>query len=70
MMHNNIYIEPQINYQIGDRVVSYHNPDKILGTCTGFVHNDTCIEIDGKCWGGIDYFLKAEFEDVEFEIIE
>jgi len=59
-----------INYKIGDMVCSYDNPDKIIGICTGFVHKDTCIEIDGKCWGGKDYFLKAEFEDVEFEIVE
>ncbi len=59
-----------IDYQIGDKICSNHNPDKIIGICTGFVHNDTCIEIDGKCWGGKDYFFKADFEDVEFEILE
>lgn len=58
-----------VNYTIGDKVSSYTNPDKIIGTCTGFVQNNTCIEIDGKCWGGINYFMKAQFEDVEFEII-
>lgn len=56
-----------INYQIGDKISSYSYPDKIIGTCTGFVHNNTCIEIDGKCWGGKNYFMKAEFEDIEFE---
>ena len=41
--------EININYTIGDKVSSYDNPDKIIGTCTGFVHNNTCIEIDGRC---------------------
>lgn len=64
-----MYNEIIINYTIGDKVCSYDNPYKIIGTCTGFVHNNTCIEIDGKCWGGKYYFLKADFEDIDFEII-
>ena len=59
-----------INYQIGDKVCSALSPDVIIGTCTGFMHDDTCIQIDGKCWGGKNYFVKADFEDVEFEIVE
>jgi hypothetical protein len=48
----------KINYTIGDKVASIHNPDKVIGTCTGFIHNDTCIMIDEKCWGGKYYFTK------------
>ena len=48
-----------INYKIGDKVVSENNPDKVLGICTGFAHDNSCIEIDGKCWGGKNYFMKA-----------
>lgn len=56
-----------INYKIGDKVVSKEEPNKILGTCTGFTHGNTCILIDGKCWGGKEYFMKSEW--IEFEII-
>ena len=48
-----------INYKIGDKVVSENNPDKVLGICTGFAHDNSCIEIDGKCWGGKNYFMKS-----------
>ncbi len=48
----------KINYKIGDKVASIHNPDSVIGTCTGFTHDDSCILIDGKCWGGKDYFTK------------
>lgn len=54
-----------IDYKIGDEVTSYDNPNKILGTCTGFTHNNTCILIDGKCWGGKQYFMKSEWVDYE-----
>jgi hypothetical protein len=56
-----------IDYKIGDEVVSKENPTKVIGKCTGFVHNNTCIEIDGKCYGGRTYFMKSEW--VEFEIL-
>lgn len=56
-----------INYDVGDEVTSYDNPNEILGVCTGFRHNNTCIDIDGKCWGGKQYFVKSEW--VECEII-
>lgn len=59
----------EIDYQIGDPVVSKQNPDCIIGICTGFTHDDTCIEIDGKVYGGKNYFKKADFIDVEFEIL-
>jgi len=47
----------KINYTIGDTVMSSVDL-KPLGTCTGFTHNNTCILIDGKCWGGKYYFEK------------
>lgn len=56
-----------INYKIGDEVVSIENPNKILGVCTGFTHDNTCILIDGKCWGGKEYFMASEW--VDFELI-
>lgn len=54
-----------INYAIGDYVTSYDNPNKIIGICTGFTHDNTCILIDGKCWGGKEYFMKSEWIDCE-----
>lgn len=54
-----------IDYNIGDEIVSKENPNKILGVCTGFRHSDTCIDIDGKCWGGKEYFMKSEWVDCE-----
>lgn len=57
-----------VNYEIGDEIVSKDNPFKIIGKCTGFIHNETCVEIDGACWGGKFYFEKSEL--VEHEVIE
>jgi hypothetical protein len=54
-----------INYKIGDDVVAKDNPTKVIGKCTGFAHNDTCIEIDGSCWGGKYFFMKSEWQEVE-----
>ncbi len=59
----------EIDYKIGDQVVSKTNPDHIIGICTGFTTDNTCIEIDGKCWGGKIYFKRADFIDIEFEIV-
>lgn len=55
-----------LDYEIGDEIVNKENPDKILGICTGFAHNNSCIEIDGKCWGGKYYFMKSEWTDFEY----
>lgn len=57
----------QIDYKIGDVLVNKDNPNKEIGVCTGFRHNDTCVDIDGKCFGGKYYFMKSEW--VEFEIL-
>lgn len=54
-----------INYQIGDDVVAKDHPTKVIGKCTGFAHNDTCIEIDGSCWGGKYFFMKSEWQEIE-----
>jgi hypothetical protein len=52
-----------IDYNVGDSLVSKENPNKEIGICTGFRHNDTCVEINGKCWGGRNYFMKSEWVD-------
>jgi hypothetical protein len=52
-----------IDYNIGDVLVSKENPNKEIGVCTGFMHNDTCVDINGKCWGGRTYFMKSEWTD-------
>lgn len=49
----------QIDYEVGDKVVNKDMPHEVLGTCTGFLHNNTCIEIDDVCFGGIQFFQKA-----------
>ena len=54
-----------IDYKVGDEVVAKHDPNKILGVCTGFAHNNSCIVIDGKTKGGKHYFMKSEFIDYE-----
>lgn len=59
--------EETIDYEMGDEIVSKINPNKVIGKCTGFRHSDTCIDVDGKCYGGKHYFMKSEF--TEFEII-
>ena len=57
-----------VNYKIGDEIVSVENPNKILGVCTGFTEDNTCVLINGSCWGGKQYFMKSEW--IDFEIIE
>jgi len=55
----------EIDYKIGDMVIGSDGINK--GFCTGFTHNDTCILINGKCYGGKFYFHKSDYEDVECE---
>ena len=47
-----------VNYKIGDEIVAKEHPTHVISKCTGFVHNNTCIEINGKCWGGKYFFKK------------
>ena len=47
-----------IDYEIGDKITSIDNP-KVIGTCTGFMHDNTCVTMNNKCWGGKYYFRKA-----------
>lgn len=47
----------EINYTIGDNVCSKIN-GKLLGKCTGFTQDDTCVVIDGYVFGGKSYFEK------------
>jgi len=54
-------IPAKINYAIGDTVMSSVDL-KPLGVCTGFTPDNTCILIDGKCWGGKYYFEKYDGE--------
>lgn len=56
-----------LDYEIGDKIMN--DTGKYLGVCTGFTHNDTCILINGKCWGGKYYFFKLDTEDIDYEII-
>lgn len=57
MIAQGTLIPAKINYAIGDVVMSSVDL-KPLGTCTRFTHDNTCILIDGKCWGGKFYFEK------------
>lgn len=50
----------KIDYKINDILVSKYNVNKEIGVCTGFLHNNTCVEINGKCYGGKNYFIKSE----------
>jgi hypothetical protein len=52
-----------IDYNVGDILVSKENPNKEIGICTGFSHNDTCVNINDKCWGGRTHFMKSEWVD-------
>lgn len=52
-----------INYKIGDKLVSKDNPSKEIGTCTGFRQDGACVDIDGKCWGGSVFFMKSEWTE-------
>jgi hypothetical protein len=55
-----------INYNIGDVLVSICNPNNEIGICTGFTHCNTCVLIDGKCWGGKTFFMKSEYVSFSF----
>lgn len=57
----------EIDYKIGDTIMNGSGQN--IGKCTGFTDDDSCVKIDGKCWGGKFYFHKADTEDVECEII-
>ncbi len=54
-----------LDYNIGDTIIN--DAGNTLGVCTGFRHNDTCVDIDGKCYGGKYYFHKADTIDIEHE---
>ena len=54
-----------IDYEIGDVLVRIDNPNEEIGVCTGFTHNNTCVCIDGSCFGGKQYFMKSEIIDYE-----
>ncbi len=53
-----------VNYEVGDFVASKLSPDNVIGQCTGFTADDTCIVVDGKCRGGKFYFEKATTIDL------
>lgn len=65
---SNLEKAPYIDYIIGDNVVSYDNPDKIIGKCTGFTDDNECIMINGKCYGGKYYFMRAAYEYDEIKL--
>lgn len=50
-----------IDYNVGDILVSKENPNKEIGICTGFRHGNSCVDINGKCYGGRTYFMKSEW---------
>jgi|LakMenEpi03Aug12_release.lakeMendotaPanAssembly.Ray.scaffolds.fasta_scaffold530376_3 hypothetical protein len=56
-----------VDYNVGDTLVSKDNPNKEIGICTGFTHENTCVEINGKCFGGKTYFMKSEF--IEYVVL-
>jgi len=56
-----------IDYEIGD--ILMNDEGKPIGVCTGFRHNGTCVDINGKCYGGKYYFHKCDTIDIEFEIV-
>jgi hypothetical protein len=58
-------INLSIDYKINDYVVAKEEPTKVLGRCSGFTHDNTCILIDGACFGGKDFFMKSEWQEVE-----
>ena len=59
--------ETGINYQVGDDIVAKEQPEKVIGKCTGFSDDDTCIVIDGKVWGGKYFFMKSEWQDAQVQ---
>ena len=52
-----------INYKIGDEVVPKDNPRNVYGKCTGF--KDGCVFIDGKNYGGMYFFMKSEWQEIQ-----
>ena len=52
-----------IDYEIGDEIISNDYPPGRKGICTGFRHDNTCVDIDGECCGGKTYFRKALNKD-------
>lgn len=54
-----------INYKIGDDICDKDNPCKVLGKCTGFTHDESCILVDGECFGGKYFFMKSEWQEIE-----
>lgn len=59
--------ETGVNYEIGDDIVAKDHPEKVIGKCTGFTHNNECILIDDKCWGGKYFFMKSEWQEIEVQ---
>ena len=55
-----------LDYEIGDFVMN--DRGQKLGKCTGF--DGGCILIDGKCWGGMYYFHKVDWIDIEHEVLD
>ena len=53
------------DYELGDTLMN--DSGKPVGVCTGFSHDDTCVDIDGRCWGGKYYFHKYDTIDIEVE---
>jgi hypothetical protein len=47
----------KIDYNVGDLIES--RMESTIGTCTGFCYADTCVMIDGKCYGGKYYFRRV-----------
>lgn len=54
--HTRNHVQDPIDYKIGDKITS--KSGGVSGICTGFTHDDTCVEIDGRVCGGKDYFEK------------
>jgi hypothetical protein len=52
-----------INYTIGDEVVPKDNPSNVYGKCTGLENG--CIFIDGKNYGGMYFFMKSEWQEIQ-----
>jgi hypothetical protein len=51
--HNTTPTFNDIDYKIGDILVIKDHPNKEIGKCTGFLHNNTCVEIDGKAFQSV-----------------
>lgn len=59
--------EEEIDYQIGDKVMSNIDHSEI-GICTGFCDDTMNVEVNGIWRGDKTYFQKSEW--TEFEVIE